>query len=69
MLLTPRGSPLRLKGANNAAPHRALARMQKQGVDERPALSSHGGEQAHTIRYRRLVEIRWEKRVIWRTSR
>jgi hypothetical protein len=24
------------------------------------------GEQAHTIRYRRLVEIRWEKRVIWR---
>lgn len=23
------------------------------------------GEQAHTIRYRRLVEIRWEKRVIW----
>ncbi|TPI22172.1 hypothetical protein [Mesorhizobium sp. B4-1-1] len=24
------------------------------------------GEQAHTIRYRRLVQIRWEKRVIWR---
>ena len=24
------------------------------------------GEQAHTIRYRRLVEIRWEKQVIWR---
>ena len=24
------------------------------------------GEQAHTIRYRRLVEIRWEKRVVWR---
>lgn len=24
------------------------------------------GEQAHTIRFRRLVEIRWEKRVIWR---
>ena len=24
------------------------------------------GEQAHTIRFRRLVQIRWEKRVIWR---
>jgi len=24
------------------------------------------GEQAHTIRYRRLVQIRWEKRVVWR---
>ncbi|PBC09453.1 hypothetical protein [Mesorhizobium sp. WSM3859] len=24
------------------------------------------GEQAHTMRYRRLVQIRWEKRVIWR---
>lgn len=24
------------------------------------------GEQAHTISYRRLVQIRWEKRVIWR---
>jgi len=24
------------------------------------------GKQAHTIRYRRLVQIRWEKRVIWR---
>ncbi|RUW52987.1 hypothetical protein EOA32_10920 [Mesorhizobium sp. M1A.F.Ca.ET.072.01.1.1] len=23
-------------------------------------------EQAHTIRFRRLVQIRWEKRVIWR---
>ena len=23
------------------------------------------GEQAHTIRFRRLKEIRWEKRVIW----
>ncbi|WP_320235891.1 hypothetical protein [Mesorhizobium montanum] len=23
------------------------------------------GEQAHTMRYRRLVQIRWEKRVIW----
>ncbi|TGP86387.1 hypothetical protein EN866_24115 [Mesorhizobium sp. M2D.F.Ca.ET.223.01.1.1] len=24
------------------------------------------GEQAHTIRYRRLVQIRWEKRVVSR---
>lgn len=24
------------------------------------------GEQAHTIRYRRLAEIRWEKRVVLR---
>ncbi|TPI31514.1 hypothetical protein FJ414_23435 [Mesorhizobium sp. B3-1-6] len=24
------------------------------------------GEQAHKIRFRRLVEIRWERRVIWR---
>lgn len=27
------------------------------------------GEQAHTIRFRRLVEIRWERRVIWRDER
>ena len=24
------------------------------------------GEQAHTLRFRRLKEIRWERRVIWR---
>lgn len=33
-------------------------------MDERAAIPPDG-EQAHTIRYRRLVEIRWEKRVIW----
>ncbi|MGX5801912.1 hypothetical protein ACWGS9_11760 [Bradyrhizobium sp. Arg314] len=47
---------------------RDKARCQKCGSREwmSAQLFHATGEQAHTIRFRRLVEIRWEKRVIWR---
>jgi hypothetical protein len=47
---------------------RDKARCQKGGSREwMSALLFHApGEQARTIRFRRLVQIRWEKWVIWR---
>jgi hypothetical protein len=47
---------------------RQKVRCQQCGSRERVSaqLFHATGEQAHTIRFRRLVEIRWEKRVIWR---
>lgn len=47
-----------------------LEKVRCQECKSRDWMSAHlihpTGEQAHTIRYRRLVEIRWEKRVSWR---
>ncbi|MBZ9817633.1 hypothetical protein [Mesorhizobium sp. CA7] len=47
---------------------RDKARCQKCGSREwmSAQLFHATGEQAHTIRFRRLVEIRRERRVIWR---
>lgn len=63
--------PLELREViGNVTIDEVRAKVRCQECKSREWMSAHlfhpTGEQVHAIRFRRLVEIRWERRVIWR---